>query len=214
MWFCILSFKQFEDTFENTQWRKAKQVQPMQLCIHSGRQFEDTFENTQWRKATQMRPMYLCIFWSKQFEETLQNTHGINGNMAIVQLYIPQKCISESAGFQIIIICNDYINIPSQKPSRLLSDQGARPLLKTLLETLLNPPWRHCWPPCWRRPALLCLGAYKIIQGLGVSDIIGHCSIGLLIIWHYSRLFQIWKEILRACLSLTWIIQWGLSTPN
>ena len=58
------------------------------------------------------------------------------------------------------------------------------------------------------------LGAYKIIQGLGVSDIIGHCSIGLLIIWHYSRLFQIWKEILHACLSLTWIIQWGLSTPN
>ena len=26
-------------------------MQPMQFCILSGRQFEDTFENTQWRKV-------------------------------------------------------------------------------------------------------------------------------------------------------------------
>ena len=54
---CMHSGRQFEDTFENTQWRKDKQMQPMRLCIHSGKRFEDTFENAQWRKAKQMQPM-------------------------------------------------------------------------------------------------------------------------------------------------------------
>ena len=66
-------------------------------------------------------------------------------------LYIPQKCTNESAGFQIIIICNDYINIPSQKPSRTfiigpgcktpvedLVGDFVEPSLKTLLTTLLK----------------------------------------------------------------------------
>ena len=45
MWLCILSDKQFEETSENTQWRKVKQMQPMLLCILLGRSFEVTFEN-------------------------------------------------------------------------------------------------------------------------------------------------------------------------
>ena len=36
---------------------KLKQMQPMRLCLFLGKQFEDTFENTQWRKAKQMQPM-------------------------------------------------------------------------------------------------------------------------------------------------------------
>ena len=32
-WLCILSGRHFEDTFEETQRRKAKQMQPMRLCI-------------------------------------------------------------------------------------------------------------------------------------------------------------------------------------
>ena len=48
------SCMRFEETFESTSWRKAKQMQPMPLCIHSGRQFEDTYESTQWRKVKQM----------------------------------------------------------------------------------------------------------------------------------------------------------------
>ena len=32
-------------------------MQPMQLCLFSGRSFEDTFENAQWRKIKQMQPM-------------------------------------------------------------------------------------------------------------------------------------------------------------
>ena len=35
-----------QETYENTQWRKVKQMQPMRLCILSGKQFKEAFENT------------------------------------------------------------------------------------------------------------------------------------------------------------------------
>ena len=47
----IFSSRPFEDTFENTQWIKVKQMQPMRLCLFSGRRFEETFENAQRRKV-------------------------------------------------------------------------------------------------------------------------------------------------------------------
>ena len=40
---------------------KSIQMQPMRLCICTGRQFEDTFEDSLWRKSGQMQPMPLCI---------------------------------------------------------------------------------------------------------------------------------------------------------
>ena len=42
MWLCILSSRPFEETHENAQWSKVKQMQSMWLRIFSGRQFEDT----------------------------------------------------------------------------------------------------------------------------------------------------------------------------
>ena len=36
-------------TFENTPWIEGKTMQPVSIYIHQGRQFEDAFENTQWR---------------------------------------------------------------------------------------------------------------------------------------------------------------------
>ena len=44
---------------EERDWRcrEVQQMQPMWLCILLCRQFEDTFENTQWRKVKQMQPM-------------------------------------------------------------------------------------------------------------------------------------------------------------
>ena len=53
MQICMLSYRQFEDTFENTQWRKVKQMQTVQSCIFRFKQFEETFEKTQWRKIDQ-----------------------------------------------------------------------------------------------------------------------------------------------------------------
>ena len=46
MWLCILKGRRFEETYENPQWRKVKQMQPMRLCILSGKQFKEAFENT------------------------------------------------------------------------------------------------------------------------------------------------------------------------
>ena len=68
MWLCLLYGRQFEETFEKTQWRKAEQMQHVWLCILSGSPFEDTFENTQWRKDKQMQPVWLCILSGSQFE--------------------------------------------------------------------------------------------------------------------------------------------------
>ena len=43
----FISSQEFEDTFENTQWRKVKQMQHVWLSIYSGRQFENAFESSQ-----------------------------------------------------------------------------------------------------------------------------------------------------------------------
>ena len=41
MWLCNLSGSRFEDTFENAQWGKVKQKQPMQSSIPTCNQLED-----------------------------------------------------------------------------------------------------------------------------------------------------------------------------
>ena len=55
MWLYILMGRSFEVTFENAQWRKAKQMQTVWLCFLSGRHFEDAFEDTQWRKLNKCK---------------------------------------------------------------------------------------------------------------------------------------------------------------
>ena len=35
----------------------SKQMQRVWLCLFSSRSFDDTFENAQWRKVQQMQPM-------------------------------------------------------------------------------------------------------------------------------------------------------------
>ena len=57
MWLCICSERRFEDPFENTQWRKGKQMQSVRLWIISAKQFEETFENTLWKK---LNKCYQC----------------------------------------------------------------------------------------------------------------------------------------------------------
>ena len=52
-------------------------MQPVSLCILWCRQFEETFENPQWRKVKQMQPMQLCILWGKRFEETNATMHPL-----------------------------------------------------------------------------------------------------------------------------------------
>ena len=63
MWLCMLTGRWIEDTFENTQWRKAKQVQTMWICILTSRPFEETFENARRKKSNKC---YQCDLASYQ----------------------------------------------------------------------------------------------------------------------------------------------------
>ena len=60
MWLCMLLYKRLEDPFENTQWRKVTQMQPMRVCNSPCKRFEGTFEDTQWRKAKQTQALWWC----------------------------------------------------------------------------------------------------------------------------------------------------------
>ena len=84
---CILWDRPFEDTFEITQRRKVKQMQPMWLFILSCRPFEDTFEITQRRKVKQMQPMWLYLLWGRHVEDTFKNTQWRQRNATIVTLH-------------------------------------------------------------------------------------------------------------------------------
>ena len=78
MWLCFFLGRRFEDTFENPHWRKVIQMQPMWPWFFSCKQFEGTFANPQWRKVKQMQPMWLCFFLGRGFEDTYEiNTHEI-----------------------------------------------------------------------------------------------------------------------------------------
>ena len=61
MWVCIFSCRQFEDTFENTQWRKAMEVQPMWLCVLLFTPFEVAFKITYWWRKDKQKERHLNI---------------------------------------------------------------------------------------------------------------------------------------------------------
>ena len=107
MWICIQIRKRSESTFESTQRRKAKQMQPMWLCILSCRRFEETFENTQWRRAKQMQPMWLCILSDRRFEETIEkntlgkrqtNATNVNMHPHMQEIGVPDCCSTTLPG--------------------------------------------------------------------------------------------------------------------
>ena len=61
MWVWIFSCRQFEDTFENTQWRKAMEVQPMWLCVLLFTPFEVAFKITYWWRKDKQKERHLNI---------------------------------------------------------------------------------------------------------------------------------------------------------
>ena len=58
----------FESTFENAQWRKVKQVRPMQFCYLLEEFLDVVFENPQWRKVKHLQPLWLCLFSCRLFQ--------------------------------------------------------------------------------------------------------------------------------------------------
>ena len=129
MWLCILLCKRFEDTFENAQWRKAKQVQPMWLCILSCRWSEDTFENAQWRKVEQMQPVWLCIFSGRQFEETFETHSGEKSN----------KCYQ----------CDSAFSRASHLRTHFLTHSGESQINAT--KVTMHLPKQAIWGHTWTR---------------------------------------------------------------
>ena len=111
MWLCIFLCKRFEDTFEYTQWRKIKQMQPMWLCLFSGKSFEDTFENTQWRKIKQMQPMQCDFASSTQKSFNTGRLSGISFYLTkvtiLVQTFHPLPEKSKFSGPN--IFTQDYL---------------------------------------------------------------------------------------------------------
>ena len=75
---CIISGKQSSDTFESTQWRKVKQVQPVWLCVLLCWRFEETFESTHRIKVKQMSTVWLCLHSGRQFDFSFENSQWRN----------------------------------------------------------------------------------------------------------------------------------------
>ena len=98
MQLCISSCMQFKDTFDNTQWRKAKQMQSMQLCILSGCKFERTFENTY--SGENLNKCNRCDFdssWTNSLIKHMQKCLWLNitrsANYGIIIEYKKQRIL-------------------------------------------------------------------------------------------------------------------------
>ena len=72
---CICSRRWFEDTYENAQWWKVQQMQPVWLCLNWSKFFEEPCEKTHWTKVKQMQLVWFCVFSRKQFEDPYENAH-------------------------------------------------------------------------------------------------------------------------------------------
>ena len=94
MWLCILTDRQFEETYENAQGIKARQMQAMWICTFLCRPFEETFENAQcnqcdyalYRNVTYvtLHPPGQTIWghiWKHTLEKSQSNATKLNGTM-------------------------------------------------------------------------------------------------------------------------------------
>ena len=91
MWVCILSCRRFEETFENKQWRKAKQMQPM----HSNRLHMRMHNVT-------MHPLWQAIWGNNWKKNTLgkRQTNATNVNMYphMQEIGVPDCCSTTLPG--------------------------------------------------------------------------------------------------------------------
>ena len=84
MWFCILTGRWFEETFENAQWSK------MLLCILTSRRFEEAFENTVEKSQTNVTSVIMPLFekaiWEHIWKRTVVKswTNAINVTMHLL----------------------------------------------------------------------------------------------------------------------------------
>ena len=100
-------------------------MQPVWLCMLWSKFFEQTFENTQWRKVEQMQPMWICILLQEQFEQTCDNTHWmglIRKSVEFQRINMDWLTIGEkSKHFQSTFLEKRYILFNSFKLLQFLS---------------------------------------------------------------------------------------------
>ena len=129
MCLCNCLCQRFEETFDNAQWGKVKQMQPVWLCILSSKRFEDTFENPQWRKSKQMQPV--CDFASIQAGDLRTHLKMHSGEKS-------NKCN------QCDFTCSD----PSSFRTHLKTHSGEK--LKNATNTIMHPLRQAIWGHIWR----------------------------------------------------------------
>ncbi len=82
MWICLLSGKQFEETFENAHWRKVKQLQTMQLCIILFKRFntciwKHTPEKSQINATNVTMPLIGQAIWRDIWKRTVEKSQTL-----------------------------------------------------------------------------------------------------------------------------------------
>ena len=75
MQLCIISSRRFEETLENAHWKNLNQCNQCDYAFSRDRQVLEAFENIQWRKVKQIEPIKLRNY--KLFEEIFENTYNI-----------------------------------------------------------------------------------------------------------------------------------------
>ena len=73
MWLCFFLDRLFEETFENTQWRKVKQMQPMRLCFFK-------FENAHWYKSYECNQCDYASSYAHHLRRHLKTHSGEKSN--------------------------------------------------------------------------------------------------------------------------------------
>ena len=101
----LCSFKKFEITFDDTQWRKVNSMQPMPLCLLWSECFEETFENSHRRKDKQMQPVPICISPSRKFEEAFVKQWREER-----QTLLHSFCGLQHAGWLFCLVTNSWTN--------------------------------------------------------------------------------------------------------
>ena len=86
----------FEGTFQEKQWRKVKQMQPMQVCIISGKRFEGTFENPNYVGPT-VFPILAHVMWLER------NMHCLH-YLRLLRSYFAHVLVVPSLGQQCCIL--------------------------------------------------------------------------------------------------------------
>ena len=133
----------------------------MSLCMCPSRQFDETYQNSFWRKVVQMQPLWLCVCSGSQFEETFtKKTHMNKIHMWIIILSdsLSRHVITHS-GCVKAIWKKKLLNMTNEEYVKCLS-RAIIPSLSdpSLTDWTLFSRLDWCDPGTWRSLCKTCWG--------------------------------------------------------